>query len=182
MTIQKPIETPRLLLKCMTPAIIWEAFSCQSKEEIMTAFGIDEEDFAVLKQRHDGGMETSSISFCYFLLIEKASNRSIGECGFHTLNRKHRRADAFYSLKNDSDKRKGLMSEAFGEVLKFGFTELGLHRVAALLAKENTASLKLLQKYHFTREGTMREDYVVDGKNEDSECYSLLRWEWEKTN
>jgi ribosomal-protein-alanine N-acetyltransferase len=26
----------------------------------------------------------------------------------------------------------------------------------------------------------MREDYVVDGKNEDSECYSLLKWEWER--
>lgn len=30
-----------------------------------------------------------------------------------------------------------------------------------------------------TKEGTMREDYGVNGKNEDADCYSLLKWEWE---
>jgi len=28
-------------------------------------------------------------------------------------------------------------------------------------------------------EGTMREDYVVDGKSEDSNCYSLLKHKWQ---
>lgn len=53
-----------------------------------------------------------------------------------------------------------------------------LHRVAALVGRENMPSLKLLNKFGFKFEGTLREDYVVDGKNEDSECYSLLSWEW----
>ena len=30
------------------------------------------------------------------------------------------------------------------------------------------------------KEGTIREDYVVDGKNEDSDQYSLLKQEWKK--
>jgi len=67
-------------------------------------------------------------------------------------------------------------------VLDFGFTQLELHRIAALVASSNTPSLKLLEHYGFMKEGTMREDYVVDGKNEDSECYSLLKWEWEQHN
>ena len=65
-------------------------------------------------------------------------------------------------------------------ILEFGFTELKLHRVEALIAAENEPSLKLLLRYGFSKEGTMREDYVVNGKNEDSDCYSLLKWEWEK--
>ena len=82
-------------------------------------------------------------------------------------------------MRNEAFKQKGLMREALKEVLKYGFTELQLHRVQALIAAENTPSLKLLQRYGFSFEGKMREDYVVDGKNEDSECYSLLKWEWE---
>jgi ribosomal-protein-alanine N-acetyltransferase len=63
-------------------------------------------------------------------------------------------------------------------VLDVGFIELNLHRIEALVAADNTPSVKLLLRYGFTKEGTMREDYVVEGKNEDSDCYSLLKWEW----
>lgn len=70
------------------------------------------------------------------------------------------------------------MTEALKEVLNFGFTTLNLHRIEALVASWNIPSVKLLQHYGFTKEGTMREDYVVNGKHEDSDCYSLLKREW----
>jgi [ribosomal protein S5]-alanine N-acetyltransferase len=82
-------------------------------------------------------------------------------------------------LRKDSDKGKGLMTEALAVALHYGFTELNLHRIAALVANDNIPSVKLLQRFGFTKEGTLREDYVVDGKSEDSDCYSLLKWEWE---
>jgi ribosomal-protein-alanine N-acetyltransferase len=72
------------------------------------------------------------------------------------------------------------MSEAVKAVLNYGFNELGLHRVAALTAPSNKASIGLLKHYGFVKEGILREDYLVNGINEDSECYSLLKREWEK--
>ena len=74
------------------------------------------------------------------------------------------------------------MTEALKATLEFGFTQLNLHRIEALVADWNIPSVKLLQRYGFTKEGIMREDYCVNGKNEDSDCYSLLKWEWEKQN
>lgn len=127
-------------------------------------------------------METDRLSMFYFLLHEKDTNRILGECGFHTWNKTHKRAELFYSLRNEEDKRKGLMKEALATVLAFGFTELDLHRVAALVASYNTPSIRLLEHYGFTKEGTLREDYVVEGRSEDSDCYSLLKWEWESVN
>ncbi|MCK6649411.1 MAG: GNAT family N-acetyltransferase, partial [Bacteroidia bacterium] len=56
---------------------------------------------------------------------------------------------------------------------------LKLHRVQALVARENIASIKLLERFKFKKEGVLREDYLVDGKMEDSVCYSLLKHEWE---
>lgn len=174
------ITTERLILKSITPAIIHELFHSKTKEEIVTYFGFDEAGFEHAKTMHEKGMETHRISMFYFLLIDKQSNLPIGECGFHTWNASHNRAEVFYNMKNEAFKQKGLMTEALNEVLRYGFTQLNLHRVEALIAAENQASLKLLQRYGFSYEGTVREDYVVDGKNEDSECYSLLKWEWEK--
>lgn len=179
MNNQTELTTPRLLLKSVTPKLIHTFFETKTKEEIVLFFGADEAGYDHLKQMHEKGAETHRLSFFYFLLIEKESNRVIGECGFHTWNATHKRADLFYSLKHDSDKRKGLMTEALEPVLDFGFNELGLHRIAAFIADYNTPSRKLLEHYKFTKEGTMREDYVVNGKNEDSDCYSLLRHEWE---
>lgn len=180
MTNQIEISTPRLILKSITPAIIHELFNTKSKQEIIDYFGFDEAGFEHHKEMHEKGMETHRISIFVFLLIEKESGLPIGECGFHTWNALHRRAEVFYNMRTESQKQKGYMTEALEAVLKYGFTELNLHRVEALIDALNEPSLRLLLRNGFTKEGTMREDYVVNGVNEDSDCYSLLKWEWEK--
>ncbi|MDZ4667062.1 MAG: GNAT family protein [bacterium] len=178
MTNQIEIHTERILLKSITPQIIHSLFSTKNKIEIQAYFGLDEDGYQLLKTMHEKGMETHRISLFYFLLIEKESGIVLGDCGFHNLNATHRRAELFYALKHDLDKRKGYMTEALPIILSYGFKELNLHRIEALIAHENIASKKLAEKQGFKREGIMREDYCVNGKNEDSICYSLLQWEW----
>ncbi|WNM17988.1 GNAT family N-acetyltransferase [Flavobacterium capsici] len=179
MNKQAILTTERLLLKGITPALIHELYNSKSKEEIMNYFEFDEAGYENFKNKHEKGMETDQLSLFFFLLVDKSTNKTIGDCGFHTWNRKHRRAEVFYMMRNEEYKQKGLMTEAVAAVLEYGFTVLELHRVEALVADWNTPSIKLLQRYGFTKEGTMREDYFFDGKNVSSECYSLLKWEWE---
>lgn len=172
------LYTPRLVLKGITPSIINQLFNAGSKEDIMQYFGIDEKGYAHYRMMYEKGMETFRLSMFYFLLITRDNNLPIGECGFHTWNISHRRAELFYSLRHDEDKQKGYMTEALREVLNYGFSELKLHRIEALVAESNIPSIRLLKRFGFTKEGTMREDYVVNGVSEDSDCYSLLKWEW----
>ncbi|MFM2048211.1 MAG: hypothetical protein RI955_759 [Bacteroidota bacterium] len=179
MTTEIILSTERLLLKGISPQVIHHLFNNKTKAEIIQFFAFDEAGYLHFKNMHEKGMETYSLSLFFFLLIDKQTNLPIGECGFHTWNKKHNRADAFYLLRNDADKQKGLMSEAFPIVLKYGFEEMKLHRVAAMIADWNTASKKLLLKNNFKKEGTLREDYFIDGSNQDSDCYSLLKWEWQ---
>ncbi len=172
------LETARLKLNLITPTVLHTIFNTLEKESIMSLMGFDEAAYAHHLDMHQKGMETNRLSLLYFLLTDKATGQPLGTCGFHTWNATHRRAELFYSLLADEYKEKGLMTEALEPVLAYGFDTMNLHRVAALVWRENIPSLKLLEKFGFTFEGTMREDYVVDGKNEDSECYSLLSWEW----
>jgi ribosomal-protein-alanine N-acetyltransferase len=79
---------------------------------------------------------------------------------------------------DDKHKQKGYMSEALPEVLRFGFESMLLNRIQAMVANDNTPSVKLLQKHGFVWEGTCRQDYLVESVFEDSECYSLLKHEW----
>lgn len=173
------IQTERLILKGITPAFIHEMYNSKTKDEIIEFFGFDEQDFERFRLMHEKGMETYRISLFMFLIIHKESKTPIGLSGFHTWDTYHNRAELFYYLRKDSDKRQGYMTEALMEILDFGFNAMSLHRVEALVADWNTPSVKLLQKFGFTKEGTMREDYFVNGKNQSSDCYSLLSREWE---
>lgn len=173
------METKRLLFKPVTPQLIHELFNTKSKEEIMDFFGFTESSYLTFKNMHEQGMESYRISIFFFVLVDKESGLAIGEVGFHTWNVAHHRAELYYNLFREDFKRKGLMSEALPLVLQYGFTQLKLHRIQALIAAENTASLRLLQANKFTFEGTLRQDYKVGEVFENSECYSLLKNEWE---
>ena len=172
------ISTDRLLLKGISPQVIHEVFASRDEAGVKAFFGVDDKGYQHYKDLHEKGMETYRHSLFFFLLIDKATHQPIGEGGFHTWNRAHRRAELYYLLRTDVHKRKGFMTEALAEVIRYGFAHLDLHRVEALVASWNTPSVKLLERFGFRYEGTMREDYMVDGKMEDSDCYSLLEQEW----
>lgn len=176
---QVEISTQRLILKSITPSIIHEMYATKTKEEIIQFFGFSEDGYEHYRNMHEKGMETYQLSLFFFLLIHKETDQPIGECGFHTWNKKHKRAELFYNIMDESYKQNGYMTEALKAVLDFGYTKLSLHRIEALVANSNIPSVKLLLRNNFTKEGIMREDYNINGKNEDSVCYSLLKWEWE---
>jgi ribosomal-protein-alanine N-acetyltransferase len=176
----KDLTTNRLLLKPITPEVVHALFNSKTKEEIIQFFNVDQAGYDHLLNMHEKGMETFRISQLFFLIVEKDTNQVIGEAGYHTWNPSHNRAELFYSLRDDQYKQKGFMKEALAAVIDFAFNEMKLHRIQALIADSNTPSKKLLLHYGFRKEGTIREDYVVDGKNEDSDQYSLLKHEWQK--
>jgi ribosomal-protein-alanine N-acetyltransferase len=173
------VETERLLLEALTPEVIRKLFSSQTREHIMSYLGIDHKGWEHYQAMFTQGMEMYRISHCFFLLIRKQDMLPIGECGFHTWNRQHRRAELFYLLRKDEDKKQGFMSEALPLVIRYGFEVMKLHRMEAMINKDNVPSFKLLQRNQFSFEGTRRQDYVVNGINSDSDCYTLLRPEWE---
>ncbi len=55
---------------------------------------------------------------------------------------------------------------------------LGLNRVQAQTDTRNHASARVLEKLGFIREGTLREDCVVDGDVSDSWVYGLIERDW----
>ncbi len=70
------------------------------------------------------------------------------------------------------------MGEALEAIIDYGFKFLNLHRIEALVGKENIPSLRLMEKNNFIREGVLREHYYVAGKFEDSILFSKLREEY----
>jgi ribosomal-protein-alanine N-acetyltransferase len=66
------------------------------------------------------------------------------------------------------------MSEAVRLVARHAFGTLGLHRLEAACLPENAASMRLLEKAGFTREGLARGYLCIAGVWRDHVSWGLL--------
>lgn len=174
------LETERLYLRALTPEQYAHLLRQASDATLMTYFGFDSEGaLETEKEKYSLGYKTFFSSFRHFHLLDKATGKVLGKCDFHTWVPSHRRAEVGYTLFRDEHKRQGLMTEALGAVLSYGFEEMKLHRVEALIADYNVPSRRLLLHYGFTEEGVLRGHYVEDGESKDSLLLSLLRPEYD---
>ncbi len=71
--------------------------------------------------------------------------------------------------------RKGLMTDAVKAVVGFCFETLHLNRVEAACLPHNAASIRLLEKVGFSREGYARKYLCIDGRWQDHILYGLVR-------
>jgi [ribosomal protein S5]-alanine N-acetyltransferase len=71
--------------------------------------------------------------------------------------------------------RHGYMTAAVGAVIPFAFTTLRLHRLEAACIPTNTASIRLLEKTGFVREGYAREYLCINGVWQDHLLFGLLQ-------
>ncbi len=70
---------------------------------------------------------------------------------------------------------KGLMSDAVRAVVGFAFDTLHLNRVEAACLPHNAASIRLLEKVGFTREGYARNYLCIEGRWQDHILFGLVR-------
>ena len=112
------------------------------------------------------------------LAMDRVSDGAfIGWCGLTRWNPEYRSASLGYCLE-DAAWGHGYATEAAHAVLQWAFGALDLNRVQAETDTRNAASARVLEKLGFVREGTLREDCVVNGEVSDSWVYGLIRREW----
>ena len=113
------------------------------------------------------------------LAMDRVSDGAfIGWCSLTRWNPDYRSAALGYCL-GDAAWGHGYATEAARALLTWAFDTLDLNRVQAETDTRNVASARVLGKLGFVREGTLREDCVVNGDVSDSWVYGLLRREWE---
>jgi RimJ/RimL family protein N-acetyltransferase len=112
------------------------------------------------------------------LAMDRVSDKAfIGWCALVRWNPDYRSASMGYCL-DDAAWGQGYATEAGRAVLQWAFDTLDLNRVQAETDTRNAASARVLEKLGFVREGTLREDCVVNGEVSDSWVYGLIRREW----
>jgi [ribosomal protein S5]-alanine N-acetyltransferase len=104
----------------------------------------------------------------------KEDDKLLGACGLNDLEAAHRKAQiGFWLLPEHWGK--GYIPEAAEAVLKYGFAQMDLNRIEAIVEGGNNQSAKVLQKLGFTCEGRLREREIKNGRFIDLLYFGLLR-------
>lgn len=114
----------------------------------------------------------------YNLGIEDVeSGEIVGMIGLRNINRQDRNAEVGYWI-GKSFQRRGYAKEALWLVLKFAFTDLRLARVYAVVHQKNVASVRLLDRIGFVREGVWRKASLMNRRWYDVYAYGILKEEY----
>jgi [ribosomal protein S5]-alanine N-acetyltransferase len=170
------LETDRLRLREIINDDAKDIFACFSNELVTQFYG--QETLVHIKQAE------AFVDFFANSFKEKRGIRwgieikgepgLIGTIGFNAWSPKHKRAEIGYEIHPDYW-RNGYTFEAVTKVVQYGFNELGLTRIGAVVFTDNSASNRLLAKAGFLQEGILRDYMHQNGKAYDTYVYSILK-------
>ena len=101
----------------------------------------------------------------------------IGRAGLQRADVEPREA-ALWFVGNPTHWGKGYITEAATALLRFGFEELGLHRVFGDCDPRNPASARVMEKLGMRKEAHFVENAFIKGQWCDSLIFALLQREW----
>ncbi len=101
----------------------------------------------------------------------------IGNVVLFTRSREHRQGEVGYVFHPDHSGQ-GYATEAAEVMLRLGFEELGLHRIAGRLDARNAASARVLERLGMRREARFLQNEIVKGEWADEMVYAMLEDEW----
>lgn len=169
------IETERLILRQLTINDSESMFEIFSSEKVMKYFGMfpytELYQTMLLINRFNESYELEK--GIRWAITLKQNSMLIGTCGYHNISKIHKRGEIGFELHYDYW-RKGYITEAVAEIIKFGFSIYNFNRIEALVYPENISSQKTIEKLGFEEEGLLKEYVVFRNVKQDLIMYSLL--------
>lgn len=101
------------------------------------------------------------------------SGKMIGTVSFVKIDCDNRSAEIGYTV-SEEYWGNGYAKEAVYQLLRFGFSNLGLNRIYAKVIKGNTRSVRVLEKLGFIYEGTARKANFYQNVCSDLMYFSIL--------
>ncbi len=175
------LETERFLLRAVTLDDVADIFRVMSDPRVTRYFGVPPMAALDQAQQRVQAIQTAfqEQAGVRWAITNRANGQLVGTGGFWRLIKPHFRAEIGYELAPEWWGQ-GVMTEAVGAMLGFGFTSMGLHSVEAQIHPANSGSRRVLEKLGFVQEGYFRENYYdpVEARFTDTAVYSLLKVMW----
>ena len=109
-----------------------------------------------------------------FAIVRTGDGGLIGTCQLLDISRQHRSAQLQIRIGEPSFRGHGLGTAAVRELVRYGFTELGLHRIALTVRTDNERAIRSYRRCGFETEGLLRDAAFIEGRFVDMMCMAVL--------
>lgn len=108
-----------------------------------------------------------------FKFVAKENSEPVGYGGLFNISPSAKKGEIGYIILEENW-GKGFASEATEKIIEFGFKELQLNKIFALIEPANKASKRDIEKYGFEVEGLLKQNDFAQGKYFDVLYYALF--------
>lgn len=177
----KNLETDRLLLRRVSTDDVNEILELRGNPETMKYIPRPlvtntDEALAHIKMIDDKIEANEGINWAITI---KGNPQLIGVIGHYRIQPEDHRSEIGYMILPQYNGQ-GLVTEAVKAVVAYGFDNLQMHSIEAVIDPNNTASERVLLKNGFSKEAHILENELWDGKFWDTVIYSLLKRNFKK--
>lgn len=116
-----------------------------------------------------------------FVVIEKETQKIIGDLGVHFLGSENRQAEIGFTLSKNFQ-HKGYATEAVKRVIDYLFKALGKHRIITSIDPANKNAVRLVERIGFRKEAHFVESLLINGQWVDDLIYAMIEKDWENLN
>jgi len=105
----------------------------------------------------------------------KNSFEAIGLIDLFDFDPKNNRAGVGILISNESNRNKGVGSEALALIINYAFEQLQLHQLYANIGSDNEISLQLFTKFGFQKIGTKKDWIKINNNYKDELLFQLIK-------
>jgi ribosomal-protein-alanine N-acetyltransferase len=179
MKVQLPLETERLVLREFVHGDLAAVHCYASDPEVVRYMSwgpnTEQDTRDAVRRWLEQRAEKARRNFTLAIVL-RDGGQLIGACSIRVSDPEGGSAHIGYCLNREYWGR-GYATEAARALVKFGFEQLGLHRIFAKCDTQNLASARVLENAGMLREGHLRQDRMLRGEWRDSYLYAVLEQE-----
>lgn len=159
------LTTERLILRPMRVSDAYDMYEYACRADVTEYLLWSPHDSIFLTKDYLAYIEKryKAAEFYDWAITLADSGKMIGTAGFTKIDVQNSCGEIGYVLNPDYH-GKGIATEAARRVIKFGFEDVGLHRIEAKFMRGNDASLRVMEKLGMTFEGYHTDAMLVKGK------------------
>jgi RimJ/RimL family protein N-acetyltransferase len=176
-----PIETERLRLRPFDPGDIDGFVAIHTHPDVPRYLYWGVRSRAELESVLAGKIERAALErpgdAVDVAAVVRATGALAGSVSLTWHDSEHRQGEIGFIF-DPAHQGNGYATEAARALLRVGFEELGLHRIAGRLDARNAASARVLERLGMRREAYLVENELVKGEWTDEAVYALLAREW----
>lgn len=172
----KNLETVRLLLRRVSKDDVNEIMELRGNPETMKYI-----PRPLVKTEEDALHHFKMIDYkiennegINWAITFKGNPKLIGIIGHYRIQPENYRCEIGYMILPEFNGQ-GIITEAIKVVLEYGFNDLKMHSIEAIIDPRNLASERVLQKNGFVKEAHLLENEFYNGEFIDSVIYSILK-------